>query len=826
METTPVAPTAERLTFELARLESFTQPWHWAVLIGVCAAVAVYVVWMYRRDSFELPRLLAWLLTGLRLLAFAGLLAVYLHPQWRSERDVVRNSRALLLVDTSLSMGRNDGESPSVASGLSRGQQVAAALSESRLLDELRQTHDVVVLRFDADLGRVAALPKIAAAGETPAVEKTDDDDSTAAAAAAESAAAIDWEQALAPRGNETRLGQALRQLIYDERNGPVSGIVLLSDGGQNAGIEPDAAVALAQEARLPIFAVGLGSDRLPVNVQVSDLLAPARAYPGDAYSVTGFVQARGLAGQTVKVELLSRAATDGAAAPADGGKLEGSAEVVLAEDGEVVPVAFELTPEEVGARTLLLRVLPPNADRNPRDNQREVDIEVVGRKSRVLLFAGGPMRDYIFLRNLLFRDKDVAVDVILQTGQPGISQDADAILNEFPSTREELYEYDCVVAFDPDWQALDAARISLLENWVAEQAGGLIVVAGPIHTDNWAQKPNMAPIRALYPVEFHRRFALLEDARYGSAEAWPIDFTREGLDAEFLWLDDTGPASQAAWAGFPGVFGYYSVRGPKPGATVYAYYSDPQAGSGDERPVYFAGQFYGSGRVFYLGSGEVYRLRRVDEAHFEQFYTKLIRHVSQGRLLRGTNRGVLLVERDRYLLGATVLVRAQLNNAQLEPLTADSVPLEVVLPDGAIETHTLLPVPGSEGTFAGQLAVYQEGSYRLELTVPDSVDERIARRIQVRVPDLESEDPRRNDALLSALASQTGGQYFLGLEAALGDGAGSPLAAALPDRRKTLPVSGGIDEEWDRQWSVWMLGLICGLLCLEWLIRRLAKLA
>lgn len=815
-DTTPVAETAERLTFELARLESFAQPWHWAALVGVCALVAVYVIWMYRRDSDELSRPVAWLLTSLRLLAFVALLAVYLHPQWRSERDVVRNSRALLLVDTSLSMGRNDGESPSVESGLSRGQQVAAALSDRRFLDELRQVHDVVVLRFDSELGRVAALPRVAdpASAASPPVAPTE--------AAAE--AAVDWNQALAPRGNETRLGQALRQLIYDERNGPVSGIVLFSDGGQNAGVEPDAAVALAREARLPIFTVGLGSDRQPVNVQVSDFLAPARAYPGDAYTVTGYVQARGLAGQTVQVELLSRQATDGAAPPADGGKLEGAADVVLAADGEVTPVSFELTPVEVGARTLLLRVVPPAADRNPRDDRREVDIEVVGRKSRVLLFAGGPARDYIYLRNLLFRDKDVAVDVVLQTGQPGISQDADAILSEFPGTREELYEYDCVVAFDPDWQALDAARIDLLEKWVAEQAGGLIVVAGPIHTDAWAQKPNLAAIRALYPVEFHRRFALLEDARYGSATPWPIDFTREGLDAEFLWLDDSGPASQTAWAGFPGVYGYYSVRGPKPGATVYAYYSDPAAGSGDERPVYFAGQFYGSGRAFYLGSGEIWRLRGVDEAYFEQFYTKLIRHVSQGRLLRGTNRGVLLVERDRYLLGGAVLARAQLNNAQLEPLEAPSVPLEVVLPDGSIETHALLPVPGSAGTFAGQFAVYQEGSYRLELSVPESADERIARRIQVRVPDLESEDPRRNDALLSALATQTGGQYFVGLDAALG--AGSPLAAALPDRRKTLPVSGGIDEEWDRRWMTWMLGMICGFLCLEWLIRRLAKLA
>ena len=126
-----------------------------------------------------------------------------------------------------------------------------------------------------------------------------------------------------------------------------------------------------------------------------------------------------------------------------------------------------------------------------------------------------------------------------------------------------------------------------------------------------------MAPIRKLYPVEFNRRLALLEEARYGSQQPWPLDFTREGLEAEFLWLDDNAAASREVWDSFKGVFGYYRVRGPKPGATVYALYSDPEAAVGDQKPVYLAGQFYGSGRVFYMGSGEMWRLRAVERQIF-----------------------------------------------------------------------------------------------------------------------------------------------------------------------------------------------------------------
>ena len=79
--------------------------------------------------------------------------------------------------------------------------------------------------------------------------------------------------------------------------------------------------------------------------------------------------------------------------------------------------------------------------------------------------------------------------------------------------------------------------------------------VAGPIYTDRWVQAdtPAMDKVRDLYPVEFNSRFLSLEDARYGSTEPWPIDLTREGVESQFLWLEDSGPKSQQTWAAFGG---------------------------------------------------------------------------------------------------------------------------------------------------------------------------------------------------------------------------------------------------------------------------------
>jgi hypothetical protein len=264
---------------------------------------------------------------------------------------------------------------------------------------------------------------------------------------------------------------------------------VVISDGAQNAGVDPTAATEAAREAKVPIFTIGIGSTEVERNIALRDLVVPARAFPGDTMEVTGYVQANGYKGRIVEVELTRRRTTD----PAGGGSPVETERVVVGADSEMVPVSFELEPDEVGTFIYQLRLSPPPDDGNPRDNEREAEVDVVERKTRVLLFASGPMRDYQYLRNQLFRDRTMTVDVLLQTAQPGISQEANEILDTFPSTAEELFQYDCIVAFDPDWTQLGAEQVKLLERWVAEEAGGMITIAGPIETAKALSMPRFA---------------------------------------------------------------------------------------------------------------------------------------------------------------------------------------------------------------------------------------------------------------------------------------------------------------------------------------------
>ena len=83
-----VAEASPIIHYKLARLQAVTESgwWHWLALVVAVLAVLAFVLWMYRKDSVELPRGLAILLCTLRLLAFAGILFYFFGLEKRAER--------------------------------------------------------------------------------------------------------------------------------------------------------------------------------------------------------------------------------------------------------------------------------------------------------------------------------------------------------------------------------------------------------------------------------------------------------------------------------------------------------------------------------------------------------------------------------------------------------------------------------------------------------------------------------------------------------------------------------------------------------------------
>jgi hypothetical protein len=94
-------------------------------------------------------------------------------------------------------------------------------------------------------------------------------------------------------------------------------------------------------------------------------------------------------------------------------------------------------------------------------------------------------------------------------------------------------------------------------------------------------------------------------------------------------------------------------------------------------------------------------------------------------------------------------------------------------------------------------------------------------------MPAQETEHPERNDQLFKTLADRTNGLYYVGIDSAVGRGSGQPgIVSQLKPQDQSTPLPGTPDRKFEQLLMTWLMGLICGVLCLEWLLRRLSKLA
>jgi uncharacterized membrane protein len=271
----------------------------------------------------------------------------------------------------------------------------------------------------------------------------------------------------------------------------------------------------------------------------------------------------------------------------------------------------------------------------------------------RVLLFASAPTREYQFLRSLLVREsegKRVELSILLQPppGQeprPGQVQDvpAERLLTSLP---ERLDGYDVIVAFDPDWNRLSAASATALKKWVANQGGGLLLVAGPINTIQLARKADadkLGPIRDLYPVTPEDLRLTVTDI--DTSKPRRLTFPGGAGGRGFLKLDAAGKDALAGWGEFftgrkqgeaggdteprRGFYSYYPVRSVKEKAVVLAALEDTKARlkDGKDQP-FLVTMPIGKGRVVYLTSGETWRLRQQRQTYYERFWLGLLAYV------------------------------------------------------------------------------------------------------------------------------------------------------------------------------------------------------
>ena len=129
----------------------------------------------------------------------------------------LRSPRVAVLVDESASMTLAANTDSTTASKkqpeevTSRANVASNILQNSDFLSALRKTHEVSVWSFSANSQKIAVLPQ-----ESQSLQDDTADDNQ------------DWQEKLLPQGSETRLGDALLNVLRGEPDESLSGIIVL----------------------------------------------------------------------------------------------------------------------------------------------------------------------------------------------------------------------------------------------------------------------------------------------------------------------------------------------------------------------------------------------------------------------------------------------------------------------------------------------------------------------------------------------------------------------------------------------------------------------
>ncbi len=779
----------------------------WAVACALLAIVLIAgVIYLYRTESGTVrPAMRAALVTTrLLVLTFAAFM-LFEMVLVITKREAIP-AQLLVLVDTSQSMGLHDpyreDESVSQLAGQLKLENAAALRTQPRLQLARRALENVL-----EPLGRDREIAIYGFAQEPVAVKRED-------------------LGALEASGTSTAIGAALATALAERRGQPLAGVLVLSDGQSNAGEDARKVAEQAGKQGVPIVSLTIGTEEGPSNARLAAIEADPIVFVRDPAEIGVLVETHGMEGRTGVVTLEKRGT----------GAWEqvGREEVTFDEPNAARRVSFRITPESVEELEFRAQVSELGTELTDADNFATHAMKVVRQQIRVLLIAGSPSPEVQFLRNSLLRDTGIEFASWLQPAGAGYEQLGTQPLQRLPTTRQELEQFDVLILCDPDMQALGPAWSDLISQFVGTSGGGLVFVAGEMHTRNLfdgvtsdgggstGSTINNAWLRTLPVVADPGLYRSTADVALSAREIWNLELTAEGsIDSIFQFDADPG-RNREILASLPGMYWHFPVTRAKPGGTVLARHGDPRMRNAFGRHALFAIHRYGPGHAAFLAFDSTYRWRYLHEEYFDGFWARLIDRVGRSKALGGRYPFTLTLDKSVYRTGDRVTIQARSSDAgdtssavldlrgEVEAAGQAAVPLEL---------EPRADEPGvAQGTFTpGETGVYSvrvlPGNVAAQGADPSVRPATLNFRVESAHSELDR--PKLDRALLEDLASASGGSVF-----SLAEHTRVPDAFEIRQIHRTLEYR---DEMWD---APIIFGGLLVLLTLEWLLRKRSRMA
>lgn len=753
------------------------------ILLG--GAALIVIVYSLRHIPRNQP--IRIITTTLKTVALSLLLLCLLEPLYSGLRPRPGANLFLVMADNSQSMLVSDHRQQQ-----NRAEQLAPLLSPDAAWQvRLNQDFDVRYYQFDSRLEAVENL------------------------------LGMDHE------GLHSNMHQALRAAATRFGGRPLAGIILLTDGNTTDSLSPGQAL----EDLPPVYPVVVGNDVAPADIRLALKAVQQTNFELAPITVTAEIAGDRYQGRQVSVELVNQQ-----------DEVIETQTLTLKGDGESQEVRFQWNPEESGICFYRLQVAAAedNLDEATlENNQQSFLVDRGGGPYRILYVSGRPNWEYKYLRRAIHDDEEVELVGLIriakrepkfdfrsragestnplfrgfdnedenaeQYDQPVLvrfgTRDAEELRDGFPSSADQLYQYDALVFDDVEAEMFTQDQLSLVREFVSHRGGGFLMLGGQ---ESFASgNYDRSPLEELLPVYIN------STNKRGVSSRFRMQLTREGWLEPWIRVKPSELEENQRIEEMPAFRTVNLVKRDKPGAAVLVEVEDAD---GKLLPALVAREF-GHGRTAAMLIGDFWRWGLAREDPDNEDMSKSWRQMLRW-LVADVPHRVDIKVRTEQEKGANIQTLAvTVRDEEFQPLDNAVVQLAITPPDGS---EVLLAAQASNqlaGTYEVDYVARQVGAYRVEarVTGPDGhtleagvagwTSQPAAAEFQQLVP---------NRQLLESLAEETGGEIIQ-------ENKLEKFARQLQqqDFEITEPL---IFPLWHQTW-IFLLAI--GLLCAEWGLRR-----
>ena len=752
--------------------------WHplW-LLLGLCAGI-ILVGWSYRWASSRASSTTAWGLAALRAAGLGILVICLFRPTLVLSTAVPQQNVVAVLIDDSRSMAVPD------VGSRARGE-VAHELfdgEDSLLREALEERFLVRLFRFSTEAARIS-----------------------------------DAEE-LTFQGTRTLTGRALEFVQQDLSSVPLTGIVLVTDGGDHDRPALDDALLRLRSEGVPVHVVGIGGERLEPNVEIERVDIPRSVLRGSTVTADVAVAHSGLGGIRIPVRV------------EEDGRILAVEEVELPEGGESVTVQLPFLLEESGVRRLRVRVPEQAGEVVRENNHRDIHVRVRDGRDKILFYEGQPRFEVGFLRRAIRDDENLQLVVLQRTGDERFIRldvdDGEELAGGFPRTREELFEYRGLVLGSVEASAFTPQQMRMIVDFVDRRGGGLLFLGGGLSLGEGGYTgtalepllpvvPNGVPATGTPAEAFSAELKVSpteSGARHPILPFGPGQHARSGSEAFGLAEREL----LTGWDELPPLTTVNRLGAPRSGATVLLTGTDLDL-PGSEQPV-LTYQRYGAGLSVLLSVHDTWLWQMhgdipLEDRTHETFWRQLLRWLVQD----APDPLEASAVRDRVAPGEPVELLARIRSEEHLPVNGATVVATVTDPFGSETTVGLSWNLDRDGEYRGSFLPEVAGPFEIRIEADDAGRPLTAPPLHVEagVHDEEFQGATMRIDLLRRIASETSGAFYT-----------VDQVERLPEALRHIERGTVMQEERDLWDLPLFFFLLVGLLSTEWFIRRRQGLA